>query len=703
MPDILANFAYLTTTSTSGASTPASGTSETWSVSALSSVWPALVLGRTMTIQDVASQSEIIRITASSGSGDTSITVTRGADGTTPLSHASGALFVCTAVSSLVNQLTEGGVFYDMGGASFNVMAYGATGNGTTDDTAAFNSALTAAAAVNGTVFVPPGTYKVSTSLTETTVPISIIGAGRWQTIIMWYGTGDVFRIYSSTNYSSRTKFGGMLAGLTIDGTNATGTSNGVHIGDVLQYRIDVAVQNFTTSGSYGVLFDNQYYWCEQMVGQIYASNCVTHVGFTMSGSSGTNAGSFERCDLSIYLDQENPAYDGVSLENGAYISNGFLRIKGNMAASGTSTTAACLRLTGASPVGSGSASISSIAYCMFDIGIECGSGSFYPFTIVLDLTNGTYVDACVGTMNFGDASTMQPCAQTGNIGFFGIVTGDVNLAVRGGVLATSPLWPQAGIQIGNYSGGDTISANGQTIDTGGISFVALEGSAAYTGLILQAGSVDGQLMFLCNYGSYPQTFAAYGTSNVADGIADVLAPYSSALFVWSFINSAWYRVTPAVVPGTLLQRVQFAPSSVTTYTLKASSTGLSALDTTNLKVVFTAPSTGAVMVKCQGWVKGGAAAATSVMFGVVSTTGSPGTLVGISGLVSLTPTTTAADNGELGVLSQIITGLTAGASYTWYFAASYSGTASTVLAQGGTGVTTVPTGAPAVMEVWAA
>jgi polygalacturonase len=40
-------------------------------------------------------------------------------------------------------------------GAVVNVQTYGAVGDGTTDDAAAFNAAL-AACAVGGTVFVPP-------------------------------------------------------------------------------------------------------------------------------------------------------------------------------------------------------------------------------------------------------------------------------------------------------------------------------------------------------------------------------------------------------------------------------------------------------------------------------------------------------------------------------------------------------------------
>ena len=158
-----------------------------------------------------------------------------------------------------------------------------------------------------------------------------------------------------------------------------------------------------------------------------------------------------------------------------------------------------------------------------------------------------------------------------------------------------------------------------------------------------------------------------------------------------------------AVGTGGILARLQYAPASAQTYNLVAAGTGLTAIDTTNLAITFKAPTSGNVMVRLTAFSQGGAAAGTSIVFGLTSTTSSPGTVVGVTELANLTPTATAADNGEIGVTTQIITGLTAGTSYTWYFAAMYSGTASKIVAHGSTSATTVPTGAPAVMEVWAA
>lgn len=58
----------------------------------------------------------------------------------------------------------------DLGGQVVNVLAYGAAGNGTTDDTAAFVAAHAALPAQGGTIYMPPGSYKISTlSLTKAT------------------------------------------------------------------------------------------------------------------------------------------------------------------------------------------------------------------------------------------------------------------------------------------------------------------------------------------------------------------------------------------------------------------------------------------------------------------------------------------------------------------------------------------------------
>jgi hypothetical protein len=74
--------------------------------------------------------------------------------------------------------VTGTGAVLDNGGAVFNVknLAFGAIGNGTpagggADDTLALQKAINAAAAVNGTVFLPSGNYRITSALT---IPSSV-------------------------------------------------------------------------------------------------------------------------------------------------------------------------------------------------------------------------------------------------------------------------------------------------------------------------------------------------------------------------------------------------------------------------------------------------------------------------------------------------------------------------------------------------
>ena len=63
------------------------------------------------------------------------------------------------------------GNLYDTGGGVFNVKAFGATGNGTTDDTAAIQSACTALqSAGGGTLLFPPGSYRIFSAASYPTV-----------------------------------------------------------------------------------------------------------------------------------------------------------------------------------------------------------------------------------------------------------------------------------------------------------------------------------------------------------------------------------------------------------------------------------------------------------------------------------------------------------------------------------------------------
>ena len=311
-----------------------------------------------------------------------------------------------------------------------NVTSYGADPTGASDSTSAFENAIAAAASAGGgVVYIPGGTYTISSTLTCTTVPVYFVGDGAWATIISFAGTGDCFRIYDSSTYGGRKKFGGGVVGLTIDGTKAGAGSAGLHVGDLLQYELDLTVQNFSGAGSIGVHLDNNYYWTEQLFGRIYAQYCTSHVVFDWTTStSTTSSGSFERCDLDIYVNQDSAKFDGVVFQNGAFVTNGSLKIRGNFGASSSAVSSAALRLTGYKSA-NGYTSYSGLVDSMIDIGVECGSGTYPTQTIAFGAA-GNSISGCYGALNFGAAgNTFAPSNNTTNVfNFYGQTGGDSTL-----------------------------------------------------------------------------------------------------------------------------------------------------------------------------------------------------------------------------------------------------------------------------------
>jgi hypothetical protein len=158
------------TVSSGGTTAPSPGAGEVWTVS-VSVPFPTASSSATPPTQfyvcDPAAETEKILVTNVSGS---TWTVTRGADGSTPVAHTAGFTIVQVLTGASLRALQNGlNVVPPSGG----------------DDTSALQAAINAAAtAGQGAIFLLPGVYRISAPLTIDSNNIAITGAGQHATTI---------------------------------------------------------------------------------------------------------------------------------------------------------------------------------------------------------------------------------------------------------------------------------------------------------------------------------------------------------------------------------------------------------------------------------------------------------------------------------------------------------------------------------------
>ena len=87
--------------------------------------------------------------------------------------------------------------------------------------------------------------------------------------------------------------------------------------------------------------------------------------------------------------------------------------------------------------------------------------------------------------------------------------------------------------------------ATGGVITTAGVSIARVAPTGAVTGCILQAGTVNGQVVAVVNESASADsvTFAAAATSNVATGTGTSIAGATGQMFVWDSATQLWYTV----------------------------------------------------------------------------------------------------------------------------------------------------------------
>lgn len=210
---------------------------------------------------------------------------------------------------------------------SFNVMDYGAVGNGVTDDTVAFQAAI-AAATAGGVIYAPAGTYKITANLNINWPKLCVLrGDGSKLTTLLDYrvsvGTGGLINYNASSlplaDAELSTWTGGFSLIRSVNQTVVTGpiittigSGTGLWANGVINgVYSDIAVRGYNTN--------------------IYLTNCR---GFALRDVYATE------CQYGIYLTSSLGALGPLAsvIENatvadcgvwGTYISGGMVQVTG--------------------------------------------------------------------------------------------------------------------------------------------------------------------------------------------------------------------------------------------------------------------------------------------------------------------------------------------------------------------------------------
>jgi polygalacturonase len=200
--------------------------------------------------------------------------------------------------------LAPGGGVITAKEAPVNVFQYGAKGDGATDDSSAFNAAITAA--VNGVLYIPPGTYRIGAVLNAN--PVHIIGAGVGKTILQCSPsmTSYMWLVQNVSDFSMEHLTIDMNSSQTVDqGTagNQWGVNNqmGMYV-----LNLNVAVMSNITLRN--VRFINSWHKGLDILGEPgYPITNVTLENISISNCASSSGGTTG--DMALYIGNVNGAY----------------------------------------------------------------------------------------------------------------------------------------------------------------------------------------------------------------------------------------------------------------------------------------------------------------------------------------------------------------------------------------------------------
>jgi hypothetical protein len=221
-----------------------------------------------------------------------------------------------------------------------SVKASGATGDGSTDDAAAINTAIGLIPAAGGVLYFPEGTYRTTGKHSITGKPITIIGAGMDVTRIRWEVASGGFDI-TTTGHTNGWQTN--IRDMTLQ-TNQTGGGTAIKVTSVFtagQVDPSVTIQNVHLSGD----TDFSTYWTDGVhlldCPQAYLSNihimgasssaAAAVSGVTVDTNNSATSYSFDHmevywCDvgLKVLMSTAAKAAEGFYINNSAFVACNF-------------------------------------------------------------------------------------------------------------------------------------------------------------------------------------------------------------------------------------------------------------------------------------------------------------------------------------------------------------------------------------------
>jgi hypothetical protein len=486
----------------------------------------------------------------------------------------------------------------------YNVVQYGADPTGTIDSTTFIANARSAAnAAGGGTVFWPAGTYLTNNQPVYASV--LDLGAGPNVTFVKLINgantdlfSGQTGSINLSASYgtgSAGTLYEFGWANMTLDGNKAnqsSGTSYPIRV-----YGYGWTLHNVRIKNGYsgGVLSDwnggaglnapndATCYWYGVKIHDnngiglqwggphdsffvnmdVYNSGTHgIHIAPNAAGMQMLNMQSFSNGATSIPLLIEastgqycaiqvagSSVVEAVVLGGGNHFSQGRFFTNAGLASSGIQIgqTAGNTPYAGQILQAAGVTTAAVVSGCMIAGKIAGCTGTNGSLWLANDAGNNLFLldidNQLGGSYTTGGRGTGSFYLLNGTG-----VTNTGTFATSGGLLLQNNGFQSGTVRLQKSSTAPAIANNG-TITTLGVGMARVAPTGNVTGIILQAGSSDGQVVLVVNQSAFTVTFDVSGTSQVASGTAAMIAAQTNSKFIYDTATSLWYSSVPIPLP----------------------------------------------------------------------------------------------------------------------------------------------------------